>query len=298
LILPPPLREGELVAIVAPSSPFDVEAYRVGEAWLREHQRVVVRDDVLEARGYLAGDDARRLAELREAIEDREVRAIVAARGGYGATRIVDGVDWSKLKKDPKWIVGFSDVTALHVEASRVGVAGIHASMLANLGKRGDADRTKWLDFMRGSYRSTQVAWRDLDVVVAGSAKGVAFGGNLALLESCAAAGRLVVPKRAVLFIEDCTERPYRIDRMLTALRLGRHFARVAAIVLGEFTECGAGKDGVTIDEVLVERLSSLGVPVVAGAPFGHGDRNEPWIVGAEVEVDARDERASIVFAT
>jgi muramoyltetrapeptide carboxypeptidase len=296
LIHPSPLREGELVAIVAPSSPFDVEAYRAGEAWLRTHQRVVVRDDVLATRGYLAGDDARRLAELREAIEDREVRAIVAARGGYGATRLVDRIDWTKLKKDPKWIVGFSDVTALHVEASRVGVAAVHASMLANLGRRGDVDRTKWLDFMRGSYRSAPTTWRDLDVVIAGASKGVAFGGNLALLESCAAAGRLVVPKHAVLFLEDCTERPYRIDRMLTALRLGGHFAHVSAIVLGEFTECGPGKDGVTVDEVLVERLSSLGVPVVAGAPFGHGDRNEPWIVGAEVEVDARSERASVVF--
>ena len=293
MIVPPPLREGELVAVVAPSSPFDVESYRAGEAWLRAHQRVVVRDDVLAAHGYLAGDDARRLAELREAIEDREVRAIVSARGGYGATRIVDAVDWSKLKKDPKWIVGFSDVTALHVEAARVGVAAMHASMLANLGRRSEADRTKWLDFLRGSRRST---WRDLDVVVAGRARGVAFGGNLALLESCAAAGRLAVPKRAVLLLEDCTERPYRIDRMLTALRLGGHLDHVAAIVLGEFTECGPGKDGVTVDEVLVERLSSLGVPVVARAPFGHGDRNEPWRIGAEVEVDASGDGGVVDF--
>ena len=99
-----------------------------------------------------------------------------------------------------------------------------------------------------------------------------------------------------MLFLEDCSERPYRIDRMLTALRLGGHLAHVAAIVLGDFTECRPGKDGVTVDEVLVERLSSLGVPVVMRAPFGHGDRNEPWTIGAQVEVDATSERAIVAF--
>jgi muramoyltetrapeptide carboxypeptidase len=152
----------------------------------------------------------------------------------------------------------------------------------------------KWLDFMRGSRRG---AWSDLDVVVEGRARGVAFGGNLSLLESCAAAGRLAVPKHAVLFLEDCTERPYRVDRMLTALRLGGHLAHVAAIVLGDFTDCAPGKDGVTVDAVLVERCSTLGVPVVARAPFGHGERNEPWTIGAEVEVDARGDGARVTFA-
>jgi len=283
VIVPPALKRGDLVAVVAPSSPFDVDAYRAGEAWLATEQRLAVRDDLLAQRGYLAGDDARRLAELRDALADREVRAIVAARGGYGATRIVDAVDWTKLRDDPKWIVGFSDVTALHVEAAAVGVASIHASMIATLGKRGDADRTEWLDFLRGSRRGE---WPDLEVVVAGRARGAAFGGNLALLEACAAAGRLHVPEGAILLLEDCTERPYRVDRMLTALKLGGHLARCAAIVVGDFTDCAPGKDGVTVEQVLRERLATLGVPVSMRAPFGHGDHNRPWMIGATVEID------------
>lgn len=293
LVFPPALREGELVAVIAPSSPFDVEAYRAGEAWLATHHRLRVRDDVLACEGFLAGDDARRIAELRDALGDRDVRAVVAARGGYGATRIVDAIDWTKLRADPKWIVGFSDVTALHVECTRVGVAAIHASMLAGLGRGDDSRRTEWLDFLHGSHRNE---WRDLGVVVAGRAHGVAFGGNLALLESCAAAGRLSIPDGAVLLFEDCTERPYRIDRMLTALGRGGHLARISALVLGDFTDCAPGKDGVTVDAVLRERLSTLGVPVVASAPFGHGESNRPWIVGADVEVDASSARGVVRF--
>lgn len=284
MIFPPSLKEGDLVAIVAPSSPFDEERYRLGEAWLRERYRLRVRDDLCARKGYLAGDDDRRFAELHDAMTDPEVRAIVAARGGYGATRIVSRLDFQAFSRAPKWIVGFSDVTALHVEASRVGVASMHAAMVASLG--GDASlRPAWLDALEGRPLADFTPLDGLETVVAGEAVGRAFGGNLALLEACAAAGRLVVPEGAVVFLEDCTERPYRVDRMLTSILVGGHFARAAAFVLGDFTDCNPGPDRVTVDDVLRERLGTLGVPVVRGAPFGHGKRNAPIVLGGEVRV-------------
>ena len=291
---PPPLRDGDLVALVAPSSPFDVERYQLGAAWLKERHPLRVRDDLLARAGFLAGDDARRLAELRDALADPAVRAIVAARGGYGATRISAQIDWTALRRDPKWIVGFSDVTAFHVECSKVGVASLHGAMVATLGAAGDAARARWIDALAGGALP---AWTGLESIVGGTAHGPAFGGNLALLEACAAAGRLAVPDGAVLFLEDCTERPYRLDRMLTALLVGGHLARVAAVVLGDFTDCPPGPDGIAAAEVLRERLSTLGVALVAGAPFGHGARNAPWIVGGEVEVESAGDRATVRFA-
>lgn len=294
MLVPPALRAGDLVAVVAPSSPFDAERYRRGEAWLASRYRVRVRDDLLVRQGFLAGDDARRLAELNDALHDPEVRAIVAARGGYGATRIVDGVDWAALRASPKWVVGFSDVTALHVEATAVGVASMHAPMVAWLGDCDEPSRER----VRAALEEGRLApWDRLQAVRAGNATGPAFGGNLALLEACAAAGRLRVPSGAILFLEDCTERPYRLDRMLTALRSGGHLSHVAGVVVGDLVDCKPGPDGVTAEEVFRERLSALGVPLVMGAPFGHGERNDPFILGGSVTVEAEGNAGRVSFS-
>ena len=293
--LPPPLRKGDRIAIVAPSSPFDLERYRRGAAWLSSRYRLSVRDDLFARAGYLAGDDERRRSELADAMADPEVRAIVAARGGYGAGRICTELDWPAFSRAPKWIVGFSDVTALHVEAARVGVAAMHASMVASPSLVSEAARAEWIAALEGEAASRR--WDGLVAITEGRAGGLAYGGNLALLEACAAAGRLEVPAGAVLFFEDCTERPYRIDRMLTSLAIAGHLARASAIVVGDFTDCPPGKDGVSVDDVLRARLSSLGVPVVCGAPFGHEDRNRPFVIGAEVEVVSGAGQAFVAFS-
>jgi muramoyltetrapeptide carboxypeptidase len=294
VIVPTYLRPTDVVAIVAPSSPFDRERYELGLAFLKTRYRVRVRDDLLARTGYLAGDDDRRHAELADALADPEVRAIIAARGGYGATRLLDRLDFEALSRSPRWLVGFSDVTALHVEAGRVGVASMHGPMVASLGATSDEARAAFVRALEG--QASNVSWSPLAVWREGTARGVAYGGNLALLESCAAAGRLAVPEGAVLFLEDCTERPYRVDRMLTALHLGGHLARAAAFVVGGFTDCGPGPDGVNVDDVLRARLCAYGVPVVADAPFGHGGRNEPFVLGAPVEVVAAGTKGTARF--
>lgn len=267
---------GDRIAIVAPSSPFDEERYRRGAAWLSERYSLVVRDDVHARHGYLAGDDARRTAELADALCDPTIRAIVAARGGYGATRIVSALDFRNAS--PKWIVGFSDVTALHVEATAHGFMSLHAPMLAWLGDAAPESRAEWLAAFEGRDYGV---WGDLEVVTPGDVRGTSFGGNLALLEACAAMGRLRLPEATVLFLEDCTERPYRLDRMLTSLLVGGHLRNVVGVVLGEWSDCIAGPDGLTADQVVRERLGTLGVPIVAGAPFGHGAINRAFPIGA-----------------
>jgi muramoyltetrapeptide carboxypeptidase len=280
---PPPLERGDRIAIVAPSSPFDrTLAYR-GLAWLSRRYRLVYRKDIFARDGYLAGSDDRRLGELNEAFRSG-ARAILAVRGGYGLSRIAHAADWRLLAERPTWIVGFSDVTALHVEASRLGLPSIHGPMVCGLG-RGDAHaRDRWIDALERPFASR--AWSGLTPRRAGCAEGPLFGGNLALLHACAAANRLRVPEGAVLLLEDVSERPYRVDRMLTTLAVGGHFANVSAILLGDFTACDPGPDRTRIEDVLSERLERLGVPVLAGAPVGHGVRNFPVTLGAKVRVD------------
>jgi muramoyltetrapeptide carboxypeptidase len=282
---PPPVLPGDLVAIVAPSSPFAHAELWPGLAWLRARYRLRMSSGALVRQAYLAGDDARRTAELAAAMRDPEVKAIVAARGGYGVTRILDALPWDEFCARPKWMVGFSDITALHATCWARGVASIHAPHVTGLSRARPADRAAFLAALEAP-RASQT-WGGLQVLHAGArAEGPLVGGNLALVEAMAAAGRLRIPRGAVLVLEDVTERPYRIDRMLTSLKLGGHLARASAIVFGGFTQCEPGADGRRVDEVLVECTHRLGVPVLAGAPFGHGETNRAFVLGAHAIVD------------
>jgi muramoyltetrapeptide carboxypeptidase len=284
LAFPPPLVPGDLGIVVAPSGPVPPEPLWRGLAWIRTRYRLAATPGILASDGYLAGTDARRASELSGAFRAREGKAVLAARGGYGSMRILDQVPWAAFLEQPKWIVGHSDITALHVMAWSAGIASVHGPNVTGLGATvSPAVRAAWIAALERPRHGR--VWRGLRVLAGGSARGVIVGGNLALLQAMAAAGRLVLPHGAVLALEDVTESPYRIDRMLTALALGGHLARVAAIVFGDFSRCGPGKDGRTVDDVIEERTRSLGVPVLAGAPFGHGERNEAFVLGAPVEI-------------
>lgn len=290
-VVPPPLQPGDRVVVVAPASPLPRVAFYAGLGWLRQRYEVRVSAAVLERTGYLAGSDARRTSELARAMVDPGVRAVIAARGGYGITRIVGALPWAAFAKEPKWIVGFSDVTALHVECWRAGVASVHGPNVTGLGRATPWQRSCFMAALEAPGHPRE--W-PLVPLVRGSARGAVVGGNLALLAAQAAAGRLLVPDGAVVAIEDVAERPYRVDRMLTSL--GPHLVRAGAIVFGSFTDCDAGPDGVTVDEVLGERARALGVPAAHGAPFGHGAQNEAFVLGRHAQVEIGIDSATLRF--
>jgi muramoyltetrapeptide carboxypeptidase len=289
LTRPPPLRPGSIVAVCAPASPFDRDELFRGLAWLRLRYRLRLSSSILARTGYTAGDDARRASELTRAMNDPEVAAIVCARGGYGAMRIIDDLPWNVFVSSPKWLVGFSDVTALHVVANARGICSLHASNVTGLGRSISA--AERLSLIHGLEALPMAPWTGLETIHRGThgvtARGPVVGGNLALLVGMAAGNRLALPQGAILAIEDVTERPYRLDRMLTSLRLGGHLERLSAIVLGGFTQCDAGPDGVTAAEVLARCTADLGIPVVGSAPFGHGAPNSAFVLGAPATLDA-----------
>lgn len=287
--MPAALRPGDVIAVVAPSSPFGHRDFWQGLAWLRDRYRIVVSPSVLERTGYLAGSDDRRRAELTRAMTHPDVRAIVAARGGYGATRILADLPWDRVKASPRWIVGFSDITVLHAKVNALGIASVHGPHVTGLGRGLPETRAAFLQALERPCASH--VWSNLVVLRAGEARGPIAGGNLSLLHALAASGDLSFPEGAVVAIEDVTERPYRVDRMLTSLISGGHFARASAILFGGFTQCDPGPDGVTVDAVLRERTANLGIPVLASAPFGHEDRNLAFVLGAEVSIEKNSVR-------
>lgn len=284
LVIPPALRPGATVRVIAPASPFDRTLALRGIAFLGERYRVQYDWSMFERDGFLAGSDQRRRDELQRAVAAPDVAAVIAARGGYGITRIAGDVDFSGLRRFPKWLVGFSDVTALHVEAQANAVASLHAHHAAGLG-RGDAHgRAAWLAALESPLAPRALPGR---VLQPGKARGPLVGGNLTVLFTCAAAGRLALPEGAILAIEDVTEASYRIDRMLSALRLGGHVRHLAGVAVGGFTDCPPGPHGVPVSHVLSRELRGWGVPVLTDLAFGHDLPNHPLLLGAEAELDA-----------
>jgi muramoyltetrapeptide carboxypeptidase len=277
-----------MIAVVAPSSPYSRDELWRGLAWLHTRYRIRMSRAVLAREGYLAGDDALRTRDFAEAMLDEEVKAIVAARGGYGAMRIVEHLPWTRFASRPKWIIGFSDITAIHAAAWRVGVSTIHGPHVTSLARSGSPRvRAAWLRAVERP--GARHRWRPSRVLHAGRAAGPVVGGNLTVIHALAAARQLEVPRGSVLALEDVAESPYRIDRMLTSLLLGGYLANLAAVVFGGFDHCRTGPDGRSVEDVLEERTRSLRVPVVAGAPFGHGDPNEAFVLGVRVSVGEGD---------
>jgi muramoyltetrapeptide carboxypeptidase len=284
LVIPPPLRPGATLRVIAPASPFDRTLALCGIAFLGERYRVQFDWSMFERDGFLAGSDERRRSELGRALAAPEVSAVICARGGYGITRIASDLDFTALRAQPKWLVGFSDVTALHLEAQAVGVASLHAHHAAGLGRGDCYARQRWLAALEQPDEPRALRGRAL---APGCVRGPLVGGNLTVLFTCAVTGRLRIPDGAILALEDVTEASYRIDRMLSALRVGGHLRGVRGVAVGGFTDCPPGPHGVPVEHVVARELGLLGVPVVTGLPFGHDLPNEPLLLGAEAELDA-----------
>lgn len=283
LLRPDPLAPGALVHLIAPSSGFDRARFDTGLALLEARYRASLGAALFSRAGFLAGDDAARLADLERGLAEPAVGALIAARGGYGATRLLPHVDVAQVRRAGKWLVGFSDVTALHAVWARAGLCSLHGPMVCSLPEADPPVRAAWQALLEGAPPTPLT---DLTVVRSGSAEGRLLGGNLTVLAALAGTPYFPPLEGAVLALEDVGERPYRLDRVLTTLLQSGLLAGVRAVVLGAFTESAPGPDGVRVEDVLAERLGQLGVPILADAPFGHVRNNCPLLFGALARVD------------
>ena len=254
-----------------------------GVARLRTRYDVSFDPGVTTRTGFLAGDDDRRRAELVAALDDDAVDAVVAVRGGYGATRLLPSLAPADVARANKVLVGFSDITALHALWARAGLRSLHASMVAALADAPDERFARWCAALEG--RSAPNRWA-VEGMVDGIAEGPVIGGNLAVLTALVGTPYLPPLEGAVLLLEDVGEAPYRIDRMLTTLAQAGVVARVAGVAFGTFVDCRPGPAGVTAGEVVAAHARSWGKPAVSGLPVGHQDDNVELALGAPVRVD------------
>ncbi|MFJ6103465.1 LD-carboxypeptidase [Streptomyces sp. NPDC092359] len=294
LVRPPRLRSGSRVAVVAPSGPVPEERLRAGLDILRGWDlEPVVAPHVLDVHpvlGHLAGSDRDRARDLTEAWCDPSVEAVICARGGYGAQRMVDLVDWRAVRAaGPKVFVGYSDVTALHEAfAVRAGQVTLHGPMVA-AGTFLTDPRTR--ESLRATlFEPETVRTLGLDTargLAPGRARGVTLGGCVSLLAADLATphGRASA-RGGLLLLEDVGEEPYRLDRVLTQLLRSGWLDGVAGIGLGSWAECGPYEE---VRAVLADRLGALGVPVVEEMGFGHGETALTVPLGVPGVLDAEE---------
>jgi muramoyltetrapeptide carboxypeptidase len=280
---------GDRVAVVAPSGPVDADRLDRGVAVLRSWGlEVVTGPHVLDRAGHLAGRDEDRAADLQRAWCDPAVAAVLCARGGSGATRLVDRLDWPAMRDaGPKLLVGFSDATALQeAVAAHLGLVSLFGPMPASEVFGGDDPDAATTEHLRRTlFEPEQVTLIDgaaTRAAVGGSATGVLTGGTLSLLASTVGTPESRPAAGGIAVLEDVTERPYRIDAFLTQLLRTGWFDDVRGVVLGSWVGCGDQ----AVDTVCA-RLSRLAVPLLTGLEFGHGRPALTIPLGVEATLDA-----------
>jgi muramoyltetrapeptide carboxypeptidase len=326
-IVPPFLKPGDLLRVIAPSGALrEFATFERGvEIWRSRGYKVEISPKIDDRWGYLAGEDETRRQQLAVAWQDPECRGILCARGGFGSTRILENWNWGvgewgdketrgqggqgdkgtrgqgdnennsfppspplplpPSPSPPKWLIGFSDITALLWSLEKVGISGVHAPVLTTLSSEPDWSVQRLFDWVEGR----PIAPLKGSGWGGGVKSGILLPANLTVATHLLSTPFQPNLDNVILAFEDVTEAPYRIDRMLTQWRMSGALSKVSGIALGSFTKCEAPDDvsSLSVEEVLRDRLSDLGIPVVSNLPFGHEAPNAALPVGVMATLDA-----------
>ncbi|MFB2934731.1 LD-carboxypeptidase [Aerosakkonemataceae cyanobacterium BLCC-F154] len=303
--IPAPLQPGDLLQVIAPSGALrEMSALEKGvEIWREHGYQIQICDGITERWGYLAGQDQHRRYQLKEAWFNPNVKGILCARGGFGSTRLLEDWRWQggrgaegqrgrgemEILPPPqspiKWLIGFSDVTALLWSLGKEGISGVHGPMLTTIANEPEWSIERLFDWVEGrSLKPLKgVGWGG------GKVSGVLLPANLTVATHLL--GTPLQPEfdGVILALEDVTEFPYRIDRQLTQWRMSGIFPKVKGIALGRFSRCEPPPNipSLAIEEVLRDRLSDLNIPIISDLPFGHDGPNATLPVGILAELDA-----------
>jgi muramoyltetrapeptide carboxypeptidase len=283
------LTGGDRVRLIAPASPFDHAAFRAGKQVLESLGLVPVAGREGFARdGFLAGSDQRRAEELSSALAEADTRAVWCIRGGYGTARLLPLLDLPRLRRHPKLLVGFSDVTALLLQLVRPGgFVTIHGPVVTQLPRLRAADLGWLRTLLFGRHAPQRVPLGRMRTVVPGRAEGILIAANLAILASLAGTPFAPDLGRALLCLEDVNEEAYRLDRLFWQVAAAGMLEGIRGLIVGELAGCKPETGRYSGRRVLERAAAGVGVPVVSGAAFGHGRRNVAVPLGVRARLDA-----------
>lgn len=290
MIRPPYLKQGDCIALISASRFIDAEALEKAVRFLEgNHFRVKTGPNILEKYHQFAGTDQMRAADFNWALADKEIKAILFFRGGYGAAKIVDLIDWELLKRAPKWICGYSDITAIHSQVHCLGISSLHCTMPVHLNATDEETIVSFhalMEVLKGETISYNLSYKDRSKA---SISGPIIGGNLSVLYSVLGANVADNWDNKILFLEDLDEYLYHIDRMMNALSRAKKLEHLKAIVAGSFSDMRDnpvpfGKNALQIIAYYAEKH---GIPFFYDFPAGHQPLNLPIKLGEIVEIKA-----------
>jgi len=302
LIQPPYLKAGDTIAIVAPSG---ILKNRTGEvqrakALLKSWGLyAVVGKHVFSQSNHFAGTDDERCEDFQNALDDPKISAIWCARGGYGTVRILDKLNWTTFKQKPKWIIGYSDITALHNQVHNEGVESIHAMMCTSL-----QDDLSTINETVSTFKDA-IFGKPLNYTLKGSkynktgtSSGQLVGGNLTMLHTMLGSKTSIDTSGKLLFIEDIGEYKYHIDRMLQSLKRAGYFDNCKGVIVGDFTKLRKNTTlwGTSIEQLILDALSDYSFPIAFNMPVGHEKDNRALILGRRVQLAVGSEQSTVVF--
>ena len=298
-IQPPFLKENDEVAIISPSYCIDekilVDAREFLEKWgLKVH----IGRNASKHDGPFAGSDAERLSDLQEMTNDRDIKAVLCSRGGYGLARIIDKIDFSVLNTNPKWYSGFSDITVLHMWLSNVcGLMSVHGEMPLNFNNKEKSSQSivTLKKALFGEHLSYE--WRG-NFFNTRNVSGEITGGNLSLIYSLSGTKAEISTDGKILIIEEVREYYYHLDRMLTSLKLSGKLEGLSALIIGGMTKIEDatipwGKD---VEETILGIVSEFNYPVLFNFPAGHMADNRAFYIGKEAKIEFNDDRATLLY--
>ena len=297
-VFPPFLQQGDKVAIVTPASKIESYFLQGAADRLTDWGFVpVIGKHAAGTKGLYSGSIKQRAYDMQQALDDKEVKAILCSRGGYGTIHLADQLDFTLFRQYPKWIIGYSDITVLHNLAAYNGFASLHAPMAKQLKEspKNDFCLHALKDILYGTLPHYQIDAHPLNHT--GSVKGTLRGGNFSVFYGLRGTPYDIPAEGTILFVEDVSERPHVIERMMYNLKLGGVLDKLSGLIIGEFTDYeedfSLGKE---LNEALADMLSEYDYPICFHFPVGHGDVNYPLIEGAEVELSVKKQGVSLNF--
>lgn len=302
LIQPPYLKAGDTVAIVAPSGVLKnradevTRAKKLLESW---QLNVVVGKHVFSRDNHFAGTDQERCEDFQEALDNPNIKAIWSARGGYGTVRILDKLDYSKFLQQPKWVIGYSDITALHNQINTKGVESIHAIMCVSLPS--DLSEIKEsIDTFKASIFGESISYtlKESKYNREGKATGQLVGGNLTMLHTMLGSNTSIDTKGKILFIEEIGEYKYHIDRMLQSLKRAGYFDDCKGVIVGGMSRMRKNTTlwGTSVEQLILDALADYNFPIAFNMPAGHEDDNRAMIMGRTIDLEVSKTKSTIKF--
>lgn len=294
-VYPQSLQPGDKIAILAPAGPLKNAPVDSAAAVLsRLGYQPVIMPNTLGKHGHFSGTHAQRLSDMQAAFTDPEIRAVLCARGGYGVVHNLDELGKLNLRKDPKWVIGFSDISALHALMASQGVASIHSSMAKQVALGPDnADNAALFGILRGEFPEYRFDANPLNHN--GHAEGKLLGGNLAVIADLIATPYDIIKPGTILFIEDVSEPIYKIERIIYQLRLMGILPKLKGLIIGQFTEYKPDTVHPSMEAMIAEALAPYPeLPVAFGVPVGHVDHNVPLVESANAVLDITPEGVTL----